>query len=74
MKNLTEACRGLCNYFPEDKNIRERSFFPCEIKDQGATKCIPVAERRDGTYNCNNRADEDPFHSGEDYRVFQKEC
>ena len=68
--NLTEACHGLCNYFPEDPwrhTVGERSFLPCNVTNQGlnTTQCIREGELMDGGYDCDNRADEDPFHSGD---------
>ena len=69
VRNLTQACHSLCNYFPEDPwrhKVGERSFFPSNVTEQGLkiTQCIPEGEKLDRMYDCDNRADEDPFHSG----------
>ena len=68
-QNLTQACQGVCNYFPGDFSrnaVADRSFRPCNVSDQSlkTTQCIREADWLDGNYDCKNRADEDPFHSG----------
>ena len=64
--NLTEACRGQCNFYPEDEYRMigaVRSHIPCTPTDPSfnTTHCFIETAKEDGVYDCDNRADENPF-------------
>merc|ERR1712016_263043 len=65
--NLTEPCKGKCNFYEEDeyRNFGVlRSHVPCNVTNMNITQCIPEHEMRDGKFDCENRADEEPFETG----------
>ena len=65
--NLTQACKGTCNYHKEDENRNAegflRSHLPCQVNNLKTTQCIPEHEESNGVFNCKNRADEKAFLS-----------
>ena len=66
--NLTQPCKQICSYYPEDEDRNwagvHRSYVPCQVDNLTTTQCIPETEERDGKFDCNNRADEMPFLTG----------
>ena len=66
--NLTEACKQNCNFYEEDADRNSdgvlRSHVPCNVTDMNITQCIREGEMRDGKFDCENRADEEPFETG----------
>ena len=66
--NLTEPCKQKCNFDEEDIYRNNwgvlRSHVPCNVTNRNITQCIPEGEMRDGKFDCENRADEEPFETG----------
>ena len=65
--SLREPCRDTCNYHPEDKSRNHhnvlRSHMPCSVAQVRLSQCIPEQDVRDGKFDCENRADEEPFET-----------
>ena len=66
--NLTEPCRGGCNFYKEDssRNVNGvvRGYIPCNTSTKTITQCIKEHDVRDGKFDCKSRADEEPFATG----------
>ena len=66
--NLTQSCKGGCNFYPEDKarNYRGilRSHSPCNINQTNTTlQCIPEHDDRNDKLQCQDRGNHQPFQT-----------